>query len=151
MPHINIVILAGHLTRDCELRYTPKGTPVGEFGLAINRTWKNEAGEKQEEVSFFNCVCFGRTAENISQYFHKGSAIMVEGRLKQETWEDKHDGGKKRSTVKVIIEKFHFVSAKSSERGDDESTPARAPAKPSTAAAPPADDSGRVADDDVPF
>lgn len=148
MPHMNICILAGHLTRDVELRYTPSGTPVGEFGLGINRKWKSESGEMKEEVSFFDCVCFGKTAENIAQYFGKGGAIMIEGRLKQETWEDKQTG-KNRSKVKVIIERFHFVgkSGKSEDGGERSERPARRGAPPpATGEAPPPDDG-----DDVPF
>lgn len=144
---MNICILAGHLTRDVELRYTPSGTPVGEFGLAINRKWKAESGELKEEVSFFDCVCFGRTAENIAQYFAKGGSIMIEGRLKQETWEDKQTG-KNRSKVKVIIEKFHFVGKSGKTEGDDERpAPRRGTPPPATGdEAPPS-----PGDDDVPF
>lgn len=144
MPHINICILAGHMTRDVELRYTPSGTPVGEFGLAINRKWKSESGELKEEVSFFDCVAFGRTAENINEYFRKGSAMMLEGRLKQESWEDKQDG-RKRSKVKVIVEKFHFTASKSADGGGDE-RPA-----PRRAATPPAEAPASADSDDVPF
>ena len=92
MPNFNHVILIGNLTRDPELRYTPKGTAVAKFGLAINRPWKNEAGEAKEEVTFVDVDCFGRLAENIGQYMKKGSPLLVEGRLKLDQWTDKTTG-----------------------------------------------------------
>jgi single-strand DNA-binding protein len=146
MPHINICILAGHMTRDVELRYTTSGTPIGEFGLAINRKWKSDSGEMKEEVSFFDCVAFGRTAENINEYFRKGSAIMLEGRLKQESWEDKQDG-RKRSKVKVIVEKFHFTASKAQGGDDERPAPRRAAGTAPPAEAP----AGGGDEDNVPF
>src|SRR5437870_4996318 len=104
---MNIVIIKGNLTRDPEMRFTPKGTAVGEFGVAVNRKWRNEAGELQEEVSFFNVAAFGKTAETIAEYFSKGKPIIVTGRLKQESWDDKQTGAK-RSAVKIILERFDF-------------------------------------------
>ena len=116
MPNINIVVLGGNMTRDVETRYTPKGTAVGEFGLAINRKWRTEGGDLKEEVSFFDCSAYGVTAENITKYFHKGSPIIVQGRLKQESWDDKQTG-QKRSKVKLIVETFHFASDKAHAGG----------------------------------
>ena len=81
MASFNKVILMGNLTRDPELRYTPKGTAIAKIGLAVNRVWTNEAGEKKEEVTFVDVDIFGRTAENVGQYMHKGRPILVEGRL----------------------------------------------------------------------
>ena len=107
MPSINRVILAGHLTRDPELRYTPNNTAVTNIGLAINRKWKNQQGEQQEEVTFVDCTAFGRTADVINQYLAKGRAILVEGRLTLDQWQDKD--GNNRSKLKVIIEQFHFL------------------------------------------
>lgn len=147
--NINLVVLSGHMTRDCEQRYTPKGTAVGEFGLAVNRTWKSEDGTKNEEVSFFDCVAFGRTAEVIAEFLKKGSPIMVEARAKQETWTDKNDG-RSRSKVKFIVERFHFVPVGGGKgKAADEESPR--PGKPpppgvATEAAPVAE-----AEDDVPF
>ena len=71
----------GNLTRDPELRYTPKGTAIAKIGLAVNRVWTNEAGEKKEEVTFVDVDVFGRTAENVGQYMRKGRPILIEGRL----------------------------------------------------------------------
>ena len=89
MASFNKVILAGNLTRDPELRYTPKGTAVARIGLAVNRNWKSETGENKEEVTFVDVDAFGRTAETIGQYLKKGRPILIEGRLRHETWEDK--------------------------------------------------------------
>ena len=82
MANFNKVILAGNLTRDPELRYTPKGTAIANFGLAINRKWKSESGESKEEVTFVDVEAWDRQGEVIAQYFKKGSPILVEGRLK---------------------------------------------------------------------
>src|SRR6266536_1149904 len=95
MASFNKVILAGNLTRDPELRYTPKGTAVAKIGLAINRQWKDESGAQKEEVTFVDVDAFGRQAEVISQYLKKGRPILVEGRLKFEQWDDKQTGQKK--------------------------------------------------------
>ncbi len=153
MPNTNIVVLAGFLSRDPETRYTPKGTCVVNLGLAVNRTWRNDAGEKQEEVSFFDCVAFGKTAETIGQYFKKGGAILVQGRLKQESWEDKQSG-QKRYAVKVIVESFNFVG--DSKGGGDGATADRTQAdfkantRPARTPAPVEPGPEQEADD-VPF
>src|SRR5204862_3270265 len=105
MASFNKVILAGNLTRDPELRYTPKGMAIAKLGLAINRTWKNEAGETKEEVTFVDVDSFGRTAEVIGQYLKKGRPILIEGRLKLDTWEDKQTNQKK-SKLGVVAEGF---------------------------------------------
>ena len=92
MASFNKVILVGNLTRDPELRYTPKGTAIAKVGLAVNRVWTNEAGEKKEEVTFIDVDVFGRTAENVGQYMRKGRPILIEGRLKLDQWDDKTTG-----------------------------------------------------------
>ena len=110
MASFNKVILAGNLTRDPELRYTPKGSAVVKIGLAVNRTWKNEAGETKEEVTFIEIEAWGRQAEVIAQYMRKGRPLLVEGRLKLDTWEDKNTH-QKQSKLKVVLESFHrFVA-----------------------------------------
>src|SRR5207245_8202895 len=106
--------LAGNLTRDPELRYTPKGMAIAKLGLAINRTWKNEAGETKEEVTFVDVDSFGRQAEVISQYFRKGRPILIEGRLRLDQWDDKQTG-QKRSKLGVVLEGLSFID---SNRGD---------------------------------
>ena len=108
MASYNRVVLIGNLTRDPELRYTPKGTAVAKLGLAINRVWTNEAGEKKEEVTFVDVDVFGRTAENCGQYLKKGRSAMVEGRLKLDQWDDKQTGAKK-SKLGVVAETVQFL------------------------------------------
>ncbi len=107
----NKVMLLGNLTRDVEMRFTPSNTPVGTFGLAVNRTWKTDQGEKKEEVSFFDCEVWGKQAEIMKQYLGKGRSVFIEGRLKQDTWKDKNDGSN-RSKIKVVVEEFRFTDSK---------------------------------------
>ena len=121
----NKVILAGNLTRDPELRTTPKGTAIAKFGLAINRNWTGEDGQKREEVTFVDVDAFGKQAEIVGKYFRKGRSVLVEGRLKLDQWDDKQTG-QKRSRLGVVLESFSFGAA--GEKSD---------AKPATQAAQP--------------
>ena len=152
--YINKVIIFGNLTRDPELRYTPKGTAIAQITLAVNRKWKTETGEMREEVSFIDVDAFGRQAEVIGQYLKKGRPFLVEGRLKQDTWEDKNTK-QKQSKIKVVLEGFSFIDSNRGE-GDGGSAPASRPARPASAdpSAPPAEPvEGDVPHegDDVPF
>lgn len=104
------VIIMGNLCRDPELKYLDSGTAVCNFSVAVNRTWKKD-GEKKEEVSFIDVTAWARTAEVIAEYFAKGDPIMVEGHLKQESWDDR-ETGVKRSKLKVIAEAFQFIGGK---------------------------------------
>jgi len=119
MPSFNKVILAGHLTRDPEMRYLPKGTAIAKIGLALNRQWKSESGEKKEEVIFVDVDVFGKQAETLSQYCKKGSALLVEGRLKLDTWEDKQTN-QKRQKLGVILESFQFLSSSKGQAKDEQ-------------------------------
>ena len=154
MANFNKVILAGNLTRDPELRYTPKGTAVARITLAVNRTWKSESGENKEEVSFVDVDVWGRQAEVISQYMKKGRPLLVEGRLKQDTWEDKNTK-QKQSKLKVVLESFSFIDSNRGDSGGGGSAEApRSRPAPAAAAAPAPE--GDEADappegDDVPF
>lgn len=116
---MNITILAGNLTRDIELKYTPKGTPVADISIAVNRVSFTDAGEKREEVLFQECRAWGKAAESLASHFHKGKPILINGRLAQEQWEDK-ESGKKRSKTLVIIEHWEF-------HGGDRTARAEAP------------------------
>ncbi len=152
MASFNRVILAGNLTRDPELRYTPKGTAVARIGLALNRTWKSETGETKEEVTFVDVEAFGRQAEVIGQYMKKGRPFLVEGRLKLDQWEDKNTH-QKQSKLKVVLESFSFIDSRGAD-GPPSGEPARprpaaAPAEPPAAAAPGPE--GPPEEDDVPF
>jgi single-strand DNA-binding protein len=105
----NKVILLGNLTADPETRTTPSGQSVTSFSLAVNRTWNDANGQKQEETSFINCTAWGARGETIAKYVQKGRQLLVSGRLQQRTWDDK-ETGKKRSSIDVIVEEFSFVS-----------------------------------------
>jgi len=153
MASFNKVILAGNLTRDPELRYTPKGTAIAKIGVAVNRTWTSETGEKKEEVTFVDVDAFGKTAEVIGQYLKKGRPILLEGRLRLDQWDDKQTG-QKRSRLGVVMESFQFLD--SGNRGaEGESAPAAPRSRPAPAAhAPPAEPVEGDAPhegDDVPF
>jgi single-strand DNA-binding protein len=153
MANFNKVILAGNLTRDPELRYTPKGTAIAKIGLAINRKWRSESGEMKEETTFVDVDAFGKTAETIGQYLKKGRPILVEGRLRYETWDDKQTG-QKRSKLGVIMDSFQFMD--SGNRGGENEGGAPAPrSRPAPAASAPAaepvEGDAPHEGDDVPF
>jgi single-strand DNA-binding protein len=148
MASFNKVILLGNLTRDPEVRYTPKGTAVTDLGLAVNRSYTAENGEKREEVTFVDVTFWGRTAEVAGEYLKKGRPVFVEGRLQLDSWDDKQSG-QKRTKLKVIGENMQMLGAPrggGSGGGDEEggSRPSR-PAPPPKAA-PSAPD-----DDEIPF
>jgi single-strand DNA-binding protein len=157
MASFNKVILAGNLTRDPELRYTPKGTAVVKIGLAVNRTYTTESGERKEQVSFIDVEAWGRQAETLSQYMRKGRPLLVEGRLQQDTWEDKNTK-QKQSKLKVVLESFAFIGSSRAEEGQGGEAPRaaanrpapqqNAPAAPAPASEP---DMPPPEEDDVPF
>ncbi len=153
MASFNKVILAGNLTRDPELRYTPKGTAVARITLAVNRNYSTETGEKKEEVSFVDVDAWGRQAEVIAQYMKKGRPLLVEGRLKQDTWEDKNTH-QKQSKLKVVLEGFTFIDSNRGPEGSEGPRQRPAPAPPA-APAPAAEGSSPEGqapeEDDVPF
>src|SRR5580692_4326280 len=127
MASFNKVIIAGNLTRDPELRYTPKGTAVARITLAVNRVYTaGEGGEKKEEVSFIDVDVWGRQAEVIAQYMKKGRPLLVEGRLKQDSWEDKNTK-QKQSKLKVVLESFSFIDS-GNRGGEGAPAPARSSA-----------------------
>ncbi len=108
MPSLNKVLLMGNLTRDPELRVTPKGTPICQFSLAINRQFKMESGESREEVIYVDVEAWGKQGETIAKYMTKGRPLYVEGRLRLDQWEDKNTK-EKRSRMKVVLEQFQFL------------------------------------------
>ena len=161
MPNLNKVMIMGNLTRDPEIKYTPKGMAIAHFGIAVNRVWSNEAGEKQEEVTFIDIEMFGRKAEVVGEYFKKGKPIYVEGRLKLDSWDDKATGQKK-SKLKIVGETFEFLGSREgggggggehgegrSEARPQQSRPAGRPASPPPR--PPADPDLDAPEDDIPF
>ena len=153
MANFNKVILMGNLTRDPEIRYTPKGTAVAEIGLAINRFFAGENGEKREETTFVDVTLWGRTAEIAGEYLKKGRPVFIEGRLQLDTWEDKQSG-QKRSKLRVVAEGMQLIGARGGSAGggpeeSDEGSRSRAGARssaPPKNAPPPEPD-----DDDIPF
>lgn len=158
MANLNKVMLIGNLTRDPELRHTPKGTAVSELGLAINRVWYDDNKQKQEDTTFVEVTFWGRQAESIQQYLTKGRPIFVEGRLQLDSWDDK-ETGKKRSKLRVIGESFQFIDSKPgggnssgggggySERPEQSAPQNSGP--PRGASAAPAEDYQE--EDDIPF
>lgn len=154
MASFNKVILIGNLTRDPELKYTPKGTAVAKIGLAVNRSWRSESGELKEETTFVDVDAFGRQAETIGQYLKKGRPIMIEGRLKLDQWEDKQSG-QKRSKLGVVLESFQFLDSGrgGGEGGNEGGREAARSSRPAPAAAEPsgAPEAAAPEDDDVPF
>ena len=154
MASFNRVILAGNLTRDPELRYTPKGTAVSRITLAVNRTFATETGERKEEVAFIDVDVWGRQAETIAQYMRKGRPLLIEGRLKLDTWEDKNTH-QKQSKLKVVLENFTFIDSRGGAEGAAGAPEAPRP-RPAQAAAPApaadaANDGPPPEEDDVPF
>lgn len=147
MASFNRVVLVGNLTRDVELRRTPQGTAVTDLGLAVNeRVKRNE--EWVDEVNFFDVTLWGRTAEVASEYLAKGSSVLIEGRLKYETWSQ--EDGSKRSKVKVVGEKMQMLGGKGGGQGGPSGNHSQGsqnsvsePAQPSyqqSTSTPPADD-----------
>jgi single-strand DNA-binding protein len=138
MVSFNKVVLLGNLTRDPEVRYTPSGTAVASFSIAVNRRYK-QGDETKDEVSYIDIVVFGKQAEACGQYLNKGDGILVDGRLQQRRWDDK-ETGQKRSKVEVVAQSVNFMPKRSgqpaaaSSRGESEPMPE-----------PP------VGEDDIPF
>lgn len=108
MPSLNKVLLMGNLTRDPESRVTPKGTTICQFSLAINRTWKTDSGESQEEVTYVDVEAWGKQGDAIAKHCTKGRPLYVEGRLRLDQWEDKNTR-ERRSRMKVVLEQFQFL------------------------------------------
>jgi single-strand DNA-binding protein len=161
MASFNKVILLGNLTRDPEMKFLPSGTPVAEFGIAMNRKWMDQnTKEAREAVTFVDCKAMGRQAEVLSQHTRKGSPLFVEGRLDYRQWEG--PDGTKRSKLEVFVENFQFVGAPRDQQGGQDSAgaaraqrPARAASAFRSAEAPGGDEGLGAADagprEDVPF
>jgi single-strand DNA-binding protein len=153
MASFNKVILLGNLTRDPEVRYTPKGTAVTELGMAVNRVYTAENGEKREETTFVDVTLWGRTAEIAGEYLKKGRPVFIEGRLQLDTWDDKQSG-QKRSKLKVVGEGLQLLGARpgggggGGGGGDEESSGGSRPSKP---APPPKAAPSGPDDDEIPF
>jgi single-strand DNA-binding protein len=178
MANYNRIILVGNLTRDPQLKYLPSQMSVVEFGLAVNHKFRTKDGQDREEVMFIDCACFGKGGEIINKYCQKGKPILVEGRLKFDTWEDKQGGGK-RSKHSIVVDNFQLMGGRDGPGGAGGATndsqsydeggaappPARGPARPPQTrpaqaapprqqqppAEPPFGEEQQFSDDDIPF
>ncbi|MDZ4743451.1 MAG: single-stranded DNA-binding protein [Verrucomicrobiota bacterium] len=154
MASLNKVLLIGNLTRDPELRYTPKGTAVADIGMAISRTYKTQDGQDREEVCFVTVEVWGRQAETAGQYLSKGSPVFIEGELKFESWTNKE--GKKQSSLKVRAERVQFLGRpKNAEYKDGNAAPKQTRNQDhessGTAASTSFEEAPASDDDDIPF
>jgi single-strand DNA-binding protein len=153
MASFNKVILLGNLTRDPEVRYTPKGSAVCDLGLAVNRQYTLESGEKREEVTYVDVVLWSRLAEIAGEYLKKGRPVFIEGRLQLDTWDDKQTG-QKRSKLRVIGETMQLLGSRPAAGGgaaegaeeDRQARTGKPPASPPKTSAP-----GEPDDDEIPF
>lgn len=160
MANFNKVYLIGNLTRDPELRVTPKGTAICQFGLAVNRQFKDESGAMRDETTFVDIEAWGKQGETIGKYCTKGRPLFVEGRLKFDQWEDK-TSGQKRSKLKVVLEGFQFLGSREGGAAgggggggeDADQSPERhsPPPRASNPGRPPAAAAQDSGDEDVPF
>jgi single-strand DNA-binding protein len=144
MASLNKVHLIGNLTRDIELRYTPKGSAVADMSIAINRKWKDDQGAVREEVTFVDIALWGKTAESCAKYLKKGSPCFVEGRLELQTWDDKQTG-QKRSRLRVVADGVQFLGGGQQQQGERPATQQR------TAPAEPQAQQDGADGDDIPF
>lgn len=156
MASLNKVMIIGNLTRDPELKYTPKGTAIADIGLAVNRNYTTESGEKREEVTFIDVTLWGRVAEIVGEYCKKGRPLFVEGRLQLDSWDDKATG-QKRSKLKVVGDNIQLLGGREGgsggggehSEGRPASRPQGRPAPPPQR--PPADPDLDAPEDDIPF
>ena len=149
MKSVNMVVLMGNMTRDAELRYTPNGKAVASFGLAVNRTYKDAAGEKQSSVDFFDVVSWGKLAEIISQYGKKGQGIHVIGRLQTRNWEAQD--GTKRNKTEIVATDVSLVGGKGGESGStvDPPSPEKGVDEPAPEETPAPEE--EISIDEIPF
>ena len=140
------VVLAGNMTRDPEMRATPSGSQACNFTVAVNRVYKGSDGSNQEQVSYIDCVAWGKPGETIAQYTRKGSGIIVSGRLDQRSWEDKNSG-QRRSRIEVVVEDFSFIGGNS---GGDGAYSASGSSKKSSKKAEASDEADDFVPDDMP-
>lgn len=145
---LNRVMLIGNLTRDPNLRYTPANTAVCSFGIATNRSWSNDSGEKQEKVEFHNIVAWSKLADICGQLLHKGDKVYVEGRLQTRDW--KGDDGVDRRTTEVVIDNMILLRSVSGNNGSDDDSSSSSAGSASENELPDDFDAEDVSDD-VPF
>jgi single-strand DNA-binding protein len=144
MANLNRVLLLGNVTRDPEVRYTPKGSAVCDLGIAVNRAYTADSGEKREEVTFVDVTLWGRTAEVASEYLKKGRPVFIEGRLQMDSWDDKQTG-QKRSRLRVVAENMQLLGGRPSGGAEAMGENRQTSAPPNKAAASEPDE------DEIPF
>lgn len=166
MANVNKVMLLGNITRDLEVRYTPKGTAVCDLGMAVNRIRTGDNGERIEEVTYVDVTLWGRQAELAGQYLSKGRSVFIEGRLQLDQWDDKTTG-QKRSRLRVVGENMQFIGGQGGgnqgggNQGGGAPRQQAAPPQqqPQQSSPPPQSNQGGAAaadsfdndDDDIPF
>jgi single-strand DNA-binding protein len=151
MANLNRVLLIGNLTRDPEVRYTPKGTAVADIAIAINRIYSGDDGEKKEETTFVDVTLWGRQAEVAQEYLKKGRQVFIEGRLQLDTWDDKQTG-QKRSRLRVVAENMQMLGSRGdSEPGSTAPGTQRRTAPPPPQRQAPKDPDLDAEPDDIPF
>lgn len=159
MANVNKVMLLGNITRDLEVRYTPKGTAVCDLGMAVNRIRTGDNGERIEEVTYVDVTLWGRQAELAGQYLAKGRSVFIEGRLQLDQWDDKQTG-QKRQRLRVVGENMQFIGGQTGQGGGGSDQPQSQSAgpPPQQQASPPSNQGGAAAadsfdndDDDIPF
>jgi len=151
MANLNRVLIIGNLTRDPEVRYTPKGTAVADIGIAVNRVYSGEDGEKKEEVTFVDVTLWGRQAEVAQEYLKKGRPVFIEGRLQLDTWDDKQSG-QKRSRLRVVAENMQMLGSRGdSEAGSTAPGTQRRTTPPPPQRPTPKDPDLDAEPDDIPF
>jgi single-strand DNA-binding protein len=144
MANLNKVLLLGNVTRDPEVRYTPKGSAVCDLGIAVNRAYTTDSGEKREEVTFVDVTLWGRTAEVASEYLKKGRPVFIEGRLQMDSWDDKQTG-QKRTRLRVVAENMQLLGGRPPGGGETSGEGRQTSAPPKSSAAPAPDE------DEIPF
>lgn len=149
MASVNKVMLLGNCTRDPEVKYTPKGSAVTDVGIAVNRVYTTDGGEKREETTFVDVTMWGRQAEIAGEYLKKGRPVFIEGRLQLDTWDDKQTG-QKRSKLRVVCENFQLLGSRDGggEGGGSSRSGGGSKAPKSAPAAAAGDESS---EDDIPF
>jgi single-strand DNA-binding protein len=151
MANLNRVLLIGNLTRDPEVRFTPKGTAVAEIGLAVNRVYSGEDGERKEETTFVDVTLWARQAEVAGQYLKKGRPVFIEGRLQLDSWEDKQTG-QKRSRLRVVGENLQLLGSRQDAEGASPIASPRRSSPAGPASRPePRDPDLDAEPDDIPF
>lgn len=149
MANFNKVIIVGNLTRDPEVRVTPQGLTICKLALAVNRNYRTANGEDQEETTYVDVDAFGKPAEIIAKYMGKGRPLLVEGRLKTDSWTNQ--AGEKRSKLKVVLENFQFMGGRGDEGGEAGRGYSSAPQSSSSDDSVPGDYDSKDGDEDIPF